>query len=44
VRVAKTKNIDPTRLNAEELKRAVPDSDLPEAELETLVASFKRAF
>ncbi len=41
-RVAKTKNIDATRLNAEELKRAVPDSDLPEAELEALVATFKK--
>ncbi len=41
VRVAKTKNIDPTRLNSEELKRAVPDSDLPESELEALVRTFK---
>src|SRR5512143_2342935 len=41
VRVAKTKGIDPTKLNAEELKRAVPDSDLPEAELEGLVKTFK---
>src|SRR5579862_8283083 len=28
-RVATAKGIDPTRRNAEELKRAVPDSDLP---------------
>ncbi len=41
VRVAKTKNIDPTRMNTEELKRAVPDSDLPEKDLEALVATFK---
>ena len=41
-RVAKTKNVDATRLNPEELKRAVPDSDLPEEELEALVATFKK--
>jgi len=41
-RVAKTKNVDVTRLNAEELKRVVPDSDLPEAELEALVRAFKK--
>ena len=40
-RVAKQKGVDTTRLNAEELKRAVPDSDLPEAELEALVRTFK---
>ncbi len=41
-RVAKTKNIDATKLNSEELKRAVPDSDLPEQELESLVGIFKK--
>ncbi len=41
-RVAKQKGIDTTRLNAEELKRAVPDSDLPEQELEALVSVFKK--
>src|SRR5512142_2750313 len=41
-RVAKTKGVDSTKLNAEELKRAVPDSDLPENELEALVATFKK--
>ena len=40
-RVAKDKGVDASRLNAEELKRAVPDSDLPEKELEALVATFK---
>jgi pyruvate,orthophosphate dikinase len=41
-RVAKTKGIDATKMNAEELKRAVPDSDLPEEELEALVGTFKK--
>jgi len=41
-RVATAKNIDRAKLNAEELKRAVPDSDLPEQELEALVATFKK--
>ncbi|HEY2367604.1 MAG TPA: pyruvate, phosphate dikinase, partial [Polyangiaceae bacterium] len=41
-RVAKAKNIDATKLNSEELKRAVPDSDLPEEELEALVGIFKK--
>src|SRR5207344_864816 len=39
-RAAKIRGVDATRLNAEELKRAVPDSDLPEEELEALVATF----
>ena len=33
VRVAKAKGVDASRINAEELKRAVPDSDLAEQEL-----------
>src|SRR6185312_7886449 len=36
--VAKAKGIDLTRLNAEELKRAVPDSEIPAEELKALVA------
>lgn len=40
-RVAKAQGIDTTRLNAEELKRKVPDSQLPEEELRALVATFK---
>jgi pyruvate,orthophosphate dikinase len=40
-RVATSKGIDPTRRNAEELKREVPDSDLPAEELKSLVATFK---
>ena len=41
-RVATTKKIDATRMNPEELKRAVPDSEIPEKELEGLVATFKK--
>jgi pyruvate,orthophosphate dikinase len=40
-RVAAAKGIDATRLNAEELKRKVPDSDVPAEELKALVQSFK---
>ena len=40
-RVGKDKGIDATRLNAEELRRKVPDADIPEAELEKVVARFK---
>ncbi len=40
-RVAASKGIDRTRLNAEELKRAVPDSDIPADELRALVTRFK---
>jgi pyruvate,orthophosphate dikinase len=40
-RVALAKGVDRTRLNAEELKRAVPDSDLPAEELRALVSQFK---
>ena len=39
--LGKDKGIDPSRMNAEELKRAVPDSDFTEAALERLVATFK---
>ena len=40
-RVAGTKGIDVTRLNAEELKRRVPDADIPADELKGLVTAFK---
>ncbi|HEY8038999.1 MAG TPA: pyruvate, phosphate dikinase, partial [Polyangiaceae bacterium] len=40
-RVATAKGIDRTRLNAEELKRKVPDADIPGDELKALVATFK---
>jgi pyruvate,orthophosphate dikinase len=40
-RVAASKGVDRTRLNAEELKRAVPDSDIPADELRALVTRFK---
>ncbi|MDB4997381.1 MAG: Pyruvate,phosphate dikinase, partial [Myxococcaceae bacterium] len=40
-RTAATKGIDTTRINAEELKRKLPDSDLPTEELKALVTSFK---
>src|SRR5579872_3898745 len=42
-RVAAAKSIDRTRLNAEELKRAVPDADIPADELRMLVKAFKGA-
>ncbi len=40
-RVAKARGVDQTRLNAEELKHAVPDSDLPAEELKAVVSRFK---
>src|SRR4051812_48527065 len=40
-RVAHAKKIDATRMNSEELKRKVPDSDLPAEELKGLVTTFK---
>ncbi len=40
-RVAIERGIDPTRHNAEELRRKVTDADIPEAELETVIAAFK---
>jgi pyruvate,orthophosphate dikinase len=39
--VAVAKGVDRTRLNAEELKRAVPDSEIPAEELRALVTRFK---
>ena len=41
-RVGKEKGIDATRLNAEELRRKVTDAEIPEAELEKVVAKFKQ--
>jgi pyruvate,orthophosphate dikinase len=40
-RVARAKGIDRTRLNGEELKRRVPDADIPADELKTVVLAFK---
>ncbi len=40
-RVAESKGIDRTLLNAEELKRRVPDADLPAEELRALIPVFK---
>jgi pyruvate,orthophosphate dikinase len=40
-RVAEARGIDRTRLNAEELKRRVPDADLPAEELKALIPVFK---
>jgi pyruvate, orthophosphate dikinase len=40
-RVATVRGIDRTRLNAEELKRSVPDSQIPAEELAALVTAFK---
>jgi pyruvate,orthophosphate dikinase len=40
-RVAAAKGIDRTRHNVEELKRAVPDSEIPAEELKALVGTFK---
>ena len=40
-RVAKAKGIDASRMNTEELKRKVPDAELPAEELKQLVAQFK---
>jgi pyruvate,orthophosphate dikinase len=41
VRVAKAKGIDTSRMNAEELKRKVPDAELPAEELRSAVTTFK---
>ncbi len=41
MRVARARGVDVTLLNAEELKRRVPDSELDEAELRGLVKTFK---
>jgi pyruvate,orthophosphate dikinase len=40
-RVGREKGLDPTRMNAEELRRKVTDADIPEKELEAVVAKFK---
>jgi pyruvate,orthophosphate dikinase len=40
-RVAAAKGVDRTRLNAEELKRKVPDADIPAEELKSVVTAFK---
>ena len=40
-RAAKAKGVNTTRLNAEELKRKVPDAELPAEELKQVVATFK---
>ncbi|HEY6462278.1 MAG TPA: pyruvate, phosphate dikinase, partial [Polyangiaceae bacterium] len=40
-RVATAKGIDRTRFNAEELKRRVPDADIPAEELKAIVDAFK---
>jgi pyruvate, orthophosphate dikinase len=40
-RVATANGIDTTRLNAEELKRRIPDADIPGDELKALVTTFK---
>jgi pyruvate,orthophosphate dikinase len=40
-RVAVAKGVDVTRLNAEELKRRVPDADIPAEDLKALVGVFK---
>jgi phosphoenolpyruvate synthase/pyruvate phosphate dikinase len=41
-RVGKSKGLDPTRMNSEELRKKVTDADIPEAELENVVAEFKK--
>ncbi len=40
-RVAAAKGVDRTRLNVEELKRRVPDSDIPADELRALAATYR---
>ncbi len=40
-KIAKDRAIDVTRLNAEELRRRVPDSEMPADDLEALVTKFK---
>src|SRR5208283_5040442 len=39
--VASKRGIDTTRMNSEELKKKVPDGDIPEEELDEVVTSFK---
>jgi pyruvate,orthophosphate dikinase len=40
-KTAKAKGIDATRMNSEELKRKIPDSEFPAADLRALVVIFK---
>jgi pyruvate,orthophosphate dikinase len=40
-KVARAKGVDQTRMNAEELKHAIPDSELPADDLKALVLRFK---
>ncbi|MCW5837616.1 MAG: pyruvate, phosphate dikinase, partial [Labilithrix sp.] len=40
-RIAKERDVDATRLNAEELRRKVTDADIPADDLEALVVTFK---
>ena len=40
-KIAKEKGVDATRLNAEELRRKVTDADIPAADLQALVQTFK---
>ena len=40
-KIAIAKGIDNTRMNAEELKRKVPDSEIPAEDLEAIVATYK---
>jgi pyruvate,orthophosphate dikinase len=41
-KVAKAKGIDASRMNTEEMKRRVPDADLPADELKQAVTAFKK--
>ncbi len=41
VRIAKHKGLDTTRLNAEELKRRLPDSEIPAEEMKNVASAFK---
>jgi pyruvate,orthophosphate dikinase len=40
-KVAREKGVDASRMNSEELKRKIPDSELPADDLKALVATFK---
>ena len=40
-KIAIAKGVDNTRMNAEELKRKVPDSEIPAEDLEAIVATYK---
>jgi pyruvate,orthophosphate dikinase len=41
LRAAKAKGVDTSRMNSEELKRKVPDAELPAEDLKAIVATFK---